>query len=156
MSYVFDTSPLSALFKNYYRKPFRSLWERFDDLVHGGAIVSTREVLREIEDGPLENLLSWAKDHPSIFAIPTAAEGAFIAKIYNVPHFQQNIEQRKLLKGGTHADAFVVAKAAVEGYSVVTVEKMKPQSVKIPNICAHFKVPCLSLEDFMDKEGWEF
>jgi hypothetical protein len=51
MSYVFDNSPLSVLFKNYYRGTFKSLWEHFDELVGDGSIVSTREVLREIEDG---------------------------------------------------------------------------------------------------------
>ena len=156
MNYVFDNSPLSALFRNYYRKAFRSLWERFDTLVADGSIVSTREVLREIEDGSLTNLLEWAKEHQYLFATPVAAEGAFIAKIYSVPHFQQNIEQRKLLKGGTHADAFVIAKAAVEGRAVVTVEKIKPNAVRIPNICQHFGVLCLSLEEFMEEEGWEF
>jgi hypothetical protein len=29
MSYVFDNSPLSVLFRNFYRRTFRSLWERF-------------------------------------------------------------------------------------------------------------------------------
>ena len=33
MSYVFDNSPLSALFKNYYPNRFPSLWERFDAVV---------------------------------------------------------------------------------------------------------------------------
>ena len=50
MTYVFDNSPLSALFKNYYRGVFRTLWQGFDALVDAGQILSTREVLREIED----------------------------------------------------------------------------------------------------------
>ena len=62
MSYVFDNSPLSALFRNYYRKTFPSLWHRFDQLVDDGRLVSTREVFREIEDGPSETLLEWAKN----------------------------------------------------------------------------------------------
>jgi hypothetical protein len=56
MSYVFDNSPLSVLFKNYYRRTFRSLWERFDQLVADDRLVSTREALREIEDGAPDNL----------------------------------------------------------------------------------------------------
>ena len=51
MSYVFDNSPLSSLFKNFYPKTFPTLWKNFDDLVVQGSIVSTREALREIEDG---------------------------------------------------------------------------------------------------------
>jgi hypothetical protein len=156
MTYVFDTSPISTLFKNYYRRTFRSLWERFDELVADGRIVSTREVLRELEDGPVESATTWANQHSTLFATPTAAEGAFVARIYGVAHFQQNIEQRKILKGGRNADPFVIAKAHVESRAVVTVEEFKPNAVKIPNICQHFGIRCLSLEDFMEAEGWEF
>lgn len=156
MSYVFDNSPLSALFRNYYRKSFPSLWHRFDQLVADGRLVSTREVFREIEDGPIESLLEWAKDNRELFATPTAEEGAFVAKIYAVPRFQQNIEQKKLLRGGKVADPFVIARAACENRTVVTTEVMKPHAVKIPNICAHFAVKCLSLAEFMEVEGWTF
>lgn len=84
------------------------------------------------------------------------ADGAFVARIYNVAHFQQNIEQRKILRGGRNADPFVIAKAAVERRTVVTVEELKPNAVKVPNICEQFSIKCLSLEAFMDAEGWEF
>ena len=76
MSYVFDNSPLSALFRNYYRKRFPSLWQRFDQLVANGSLVSTREVFREIEDGPIESLLDWAKQNRDLFATPTPEEGS--------------------------------------------------------------------------------
>jgi hypothetical protein len=156
MSYVFDNSPLSVLFKNFYRNTFRSLWENFDALVADGRIVSTREALREIEDGAPENLLTWAKDHTELFATPTAAEAQFVARIYAMTHFQQNIEQQKLLKGGKNADPFVIAKAAIEDRAVVTMEEFKPNAAKIPNICRHFRVKCLSLQEFMEEEGWQF
>jgi hypothetical protein len=35
-------------------------------------------------------------------------------------------------------------------------EVFKPNAARIPNICRHFGVPHLSLEEFMEKEGWEF
>ena len=155
MSYVFDNSPLSALFRNYYRKTFPSLWQRFDQLVADGRLVSTREVFREIEDGP-EILLDWAKQNRGLFATPTAEEGAFVAKIYAVKHFQQNIEQKKLLRGGKVADPFVIARAACEDKTVVTLEVKRPKAVKIPNICEHFGVKCMSLPEFMEEEGWTF
>lgn len=154
--YVFDTSPLSTLFKNYYPKRFPTLWGKFDALVAGGKIVSTREVLREIADGPVESLRDWAADHQDFFAVPTADEAVFITKIYAVTHFQQNIEQQKLLKGGHIADPFVIAKAGVEKKAVVTIEVLKPNSAKIPNICKHFGIQCWSLEEFMEEEGWTF
>jgi Domain of unknown function (DUF4411) len=154
--YVFDNSPLSTLFRNYYPSRFPTLWKRFDVLIDSGAIVSTREVLREINDGPIEGLRDWAKDNSELFPSPIAAEGEYVAKIFAVGHLQQNIEMQKLLRGGKNADPFVVAKAAVEKRGVVTMEKFKANAAKIPNICKHFEVQCLSLEEFMEKEGWEF
>lgn len=156
MSYVFDNSPLSTLFRNFYRARFPSLWVRFDGLVGDRRIVSTREVLREIEDGATQSLRDWAARNRAVFATPNAAEGQFVARIYGVAHFQQNIELRKILRGGKNADPFVIAKAAVEDRTVVTVEQFRPNSVKIPNICRHFGVRCFSLEEFMEEEGWVF
>jgi hypothetical protein len=154
--YVFDNSPLSTLFRNYYRNRFPSLWRNFDALVDEGALVSTREVFREIIDGPITELRDWAEDHQNLFATPTAAEGTFVAKIYAVSHFQQNLEQQKLLKGGLNADPFVIARAAVEKRRVVTMEKLKPHAAKIPNICQHFGIGCMTLEEFMEAENWQF
>ena len=156
MSYAFDTSGLSALFRNYYRSVFPTLWIGFDQLVATGKILSTREVQREIEDSSLDNLRDWTAANKDIFAVPTPDEAVFVARIYQVPHFQQNIETRKLLNGGKLADPFIIARAAIATASVVTTEKRKPQSAKIPNICDHFKIGCLSLEEFMQKEGWTF
>jgi len=154
--FVFDNSPLSALFRSYYRGRFPGLWDKFDGIVDEGRLLSTREVLNEINDGSITTLRDWAKDHGEIFGTPTAEEGAFVAQIFTVHHFQQNVEQKKLVKGGHNADAFVVAKAAVMEGTVVTLEQHAPNAAKIPNICQHFGIPCLSLEEFMEAEGWEF
>jgi hypothetical protein len=35
-------------------------------------------------------------------------------------------------------------------------ELLKPNAAKIPNICKHFKIPCMTLEEFMEAEGWQF
>jgi hypothetical protein len=154
--YVFDTSPLSQLFKSYYRNRFPTLWDRFDELVADRQIVSTREVLREIEDASTESLRTWAGTQRGLFATPTAEEGRFVAEIYRIQHFQQNIEQKKLLKGGRNADPFVIAKASVDRKTVVTMELFKNGGAKIPNICRHFGVLCVTLEEFMEAEGWTF
>ena len=71
MTYVFDNSPLSVLFKNYYPGVFRSLWDGFDSLVIAGKIMSTREVRREIDDSGITPLIDWAELHKDLFATPT-------------------------------------------------------------------------------------
>ena len=82
--------------------------------------------------------------------------GAFVAEIYKVAHFQQNIERQKILQGGKNADPFIIARASVGDYSVVTTENHKPVAVKIPNICEYFNIKWLNLEDFMKSEYWQF
>ena len=156
MTYAFDTSAFSSLFRSFYRRRFPTLWRQFDELVDERCIVSTREVFREIEDSSIENLRNWATANRNIFTTPTAHEGTFVAQIYSVPHFQQNIERQKIYKGGKNADPFIIAKAAVSESTVVTMEVKRPNATKIPNICDHFGIPCLTLEGFMEEEGWEF
>ena len=156
MTYAFDTSAFSPLFKNFYRGRFPTLWAQFDGLVSQGGVLSTREVFREIEDSSIESLRDWATANKNIFSTPGADEGAFVARIFGVPHFQQNMKRQKILKGGKNADPFIIAKAAVSKATVVTMEALRPNATKIPNICDHFGVPWLSLEGFMEAEGWEF
>ena len=153
--YVFDTSPFSSLFKNFYRRRFPTLWERFDALVADETVTSTREVRREL-DLYAQADEEWLRNNGGIFTTPTAAEAGIIREIYAVQHFQQNIELKKIQKGGLNADPFVVAKARANGGRVVTLEGAPPNAAKIPNICAHFGVQCLNLEEFMEEEGWEF
>jgi hypothetical protein len=156
MIYVFDTSAFVTIFKNYYKGRFPSLWRKFDRLVEDGRIVSTMEVRREIE-GRIDDLSKWLKKNKSTFPTPTSEVAHYVRRIFEETHFQHIVEQKKILKGGYVADPFVVATAAsLEPGSVVTLEGYKKNGAKIPNICEHFDVPCLNLEDFMKAERWKF
>lgn len=156
MTYVFDTSAFSPMFRNFYPSVFRSLWENFDELVESGQILSTREVYREAVDSNLPLLIEWVKDHTNLFPTPNVEEAAFVSRIYSVRHFQQNIDMKKLLNGGKVADPFLVARAAAQGSTVVTQEANVPNASKIPNICRHFEIECVNLEGFMTAQGWNF
>lgn len=55
-------------------------------------------------------------------------------------------------------DPFVIACARINQATVVTEEgwqrggkslALKPNAATIPNVCAHFKIPCIDLEEFM-------
>lgn len=153
--YVIDTSVVSALHRNYFRSRFVTLWQRFDEMVANDGLTSTREALRELEDHG-GAAYEWAANNTGLFVTPDATEGAFVAKIYAVPHFQANMEQQKLIRGGRNADPFLIARAAATGSTVLTMEKLKQNAAKIPNICQHFSIPCVDLEQFMEAEGWTF
>lgn len=146
----------SQLFWSYYRSRFPTLWEHFDELVANDRITSTREVRREIKNHRVAALRDWANNNGGIFPAPNADEAQFVIEIFSVRHFQQVIERHKLLKGGLNADPFIVARAFVIEGTVVTMESNSPNGAKIPNICDHFGVGCLSLEGFMEAENWIF
>jgi Domain of unknown function (DUF4411) len=155
MVYVLDTSVISALHRNYYRETFGSLWKLFDEMVTDDRFTSTREALRELEDFGGE-AYAWAKANETLFTTPDAKEGRVVAAIYAVPHFQANIEQQKILQGGKNADPFLVARALTIRGTVVTMEQLKSNAAKIPNICGHLMVPCFDLRQFMATEEWKF
>lgn len=155
MIYVFDTNSLSEL-NAYYPEIFKAFWTRFDAMVAGGDVVSTREVRPEIERGGKENILAWIKTHGSIFTMPNADQTAFVAKILAIPHSQALIGEKALLRGTPVADPFVIACAKAFGGTVVTEEKLKPKAAKIPNVCEHFQIPCINLERFMRDQNWSF
>jgi hypothetical protein len=122
-----------------------------------GNICSVREVNNEIKRLTRKDELEvWAKNHPDFFLDPTPAELAFITRIYSVQHFLNSISQQKLLRGGPFADPFIIAKAYEEHGTVVTQEKFVPNAAKIPNICAHFKIPCINLQEFLKIQKWTF
>jgi Domain of unknown function (DUF4411) len=157
--YVFDTSSFNV-FKPYYPKAFPAFWGQIDTLVREGRLISVREVRKEL-DGNISkapHLQDWIDKNKDIFLIPTDAETEFLAEIFAVPHFQQNVTQKQLYKGTPVADPFVIAAAKVRGADacVVTEEDNKPNSARIPNICQHFGVRCMNVEGFLEQEGWTF
>ncbi|MCY3916256.1 MAG: DUF4411 family protein [Chloroflexi bacterium] len=152
-----DTNTLSQLFRFYYRNNFPSLWKQFDQLVLDGRILSTREVMRELGEGKKAELAyKWALDHKNVFPDPGIDEVRFVSRIFGIRHFQQNLQSKKGKPRKQVADPFVIAQAKRTGGTVVTEESKPPNGARIPNICEHFEVTCINLQQLMDREGWEF
>ena len=157
MIYIFDNNTLSGIFRHYYRDSFPSFWNLFDKMVADGSILSVREVRNEVRKiNRKDELEDWAKDNPGFFHDPTPEELSFITKIYSVPHFYNSISQKQLLKGDPFADPYIIAKAHIMHGTVVTQEKRAPNAAKIPNICSHFQIPCINLQDFFIQNNWSF
>ncbi|OHC62088.1 MAG: hypothetical protein A2045_07085 [Rhodocyclales bacterium GWA2_65_20] len=156
MSYVFDTSAFIVL-KNFYPTTFATLWNRIDTLAGNGIIVSVREVFNELHNyNDVDFIQDWAKQHKAIFIKPGNDELLVVQQILAIPHFQALVSNKAILKGTPVADPFVVAAGKVKGATVVTQEGLKPNAAKVPNVCAHFNVPCIDLETFMTQQGWTF
>ena len=156
MIYVFDTSSIRSL-QHFYPSVFKTIWGGLDTLIQQKTLISTREVWNEVERQNISaDVLAWAKQNKQIFTTPNAAELQFVAQIFQIKHFQSLIGEQQRLKGTPVADPFVIACAKIKGGTVVTEEQIKPNAAKIPNVCAHFNVPCIDLEKFMQQQGWKF
>ena len=155
MNHVFDASSLSQL-NAYYPDIFKTFWTGFDAMAASGGVISTREVRAEVERSDKDHTKAWVKANGGLFTTPTAPEMAFVAQIFAVRHFQALIGPKALLRGTPVADPFVIACAKVKGGVVVTQEKAKPNAARMPNVCAHFGVPCMDLEGFMRDQNWSF
>jgi Domain of unknown function (DUF4411) len=154
--YLFDCNSFNVL-SNYYPDQFPSFWEKFEQSITAGQILSCKEVLNELGRlGHNEWIRTWAQAHKELFEPPTAEEGAFVAEIFKVPHFHQLVGKQPLLFGHPVADPFIIASAAARGGCVVTEEQLKPHAAKIPNVCDHFKVHCTNVEGFLKQNGWKF
>ncbi len=158
MKYVFDTNVFRHVFASYYREIFPSFWTKFEPLIGNGNVTSTSLVLAELERQRIEqDGINWLKNQHDLFPDPSEEEGLFLRRIYNVEHFRQhNVGVRELYTGGTHADPFIIARAAVLKSTVVTQETFAEHSGKIPNICQHFGIPCMRLDEFMVQQNWTF
>jgi hypothetical protein len=155
MTYILDTNSFREL-ERYYKDVFRTFWELFQAVVDSGEVASVREVRRELEACPETNVIAWAKTNSGIFKAPTAEEAAFVGQIFAVTHFEQLISAKARMTGQPVADPFLIAAAKCSGGTVVTQERLKPNAAKIPNVCLHFGIQCMTFEGFLKAKGWSF
>lgn len=149
MTYVMDAGPLIVMFRHFYPGTFPTLWQNFDAMRQSGTLVSVREVSNEV-DGAADRLSDWVKSNKTFFHQPTANELQIVTDIFRVRHFQSLIRQQERLKGKPVADPFVIAKAgSIENGCVLTEEKFRLNAATVPNVCDHFDIDHMNLEEFM-------
>ncbi len=156
--YCLDTNTLSQIYRFYYRDRFPSFWVRFHSVVGSGRASSVSEVEAELR-GPV-GLSSAVQElrqlNQGFFSVPSAVEQDFVGEIFGIPHFLGLLNAKAIAKGTPVADPFLIAKAATMGMCVVTEEVLRPNAARIPNVCGHFGIQCINLEQLMEREGWRF
>jgi predicted nucleic acid-binding protein len=149
--YVIDTSALIDLWRPYPRDIFKSLWSKVTVLIADGELIAPQEVLKELEQQH-DDLLRWAKKQTFFKEL----DNEQIVLLHDIVHRFPDIVDVEKTKAD--ADPHVIALAMSKGWKVVTQEKYtKPQArKKIPDVCEHYRIPCLSLFDFFRDKGWNF
>lgn len=153
MSYVFDTSALVGAWVRLYPPDlFAGLWDHMDELAADGRLLVPEEVLDELKAQD-DDLLSWVKARSETVVVPTSR--ALMLEARDV--LQDHPFLTKTGTGRGKADPFVIALAAVRGLQVVTHEQGgSPSKPRIPFVCQHRGVGCMTALDVIRSEGWRF
>jgi hypothetical protein len=150
--YCFDTSAfVDAYTRRLQPQVFKTFWTKLDELIDAGRIVAPKQVLEELEVIH-DDLFQWAKARGRIFVQQDTYQHVEVKNIAIRFAALSTQDPRK-----NYADPFVVALARVRGCIVVAQElRGSEQDPKIPYICAHYRMPCITLFDMMVAESWEF
>ncbi len=157
--YCLDTNTISSVYRFYYKDRFPSFWENFSELVKSGRAISVSEV--EVELSRSSGLVSAVEElkqlNQEFFSLPSSLEQEYVAEIFRVRRFRSMLGGGAAARGSPVADPFVIAKARVfPGMYVVTEEARRPNAARIPNVCDHFGIECINLQELMEREGWQF
>ena len=158
--YVIDTSSLIEMKDKYPRDVslFKPVWENVEKLCREGRLITSIEVLKEIEQGD-DELKRWLKSRRKIFIKPNKSQFAKISEILSKFSFLA-----KPGKPGPNADPWVIALAVEKNdeeqkglfpnkYIVVT-EESKTKIDKIPAVCKNYNIECINLIELFRREGW--
>lgn len=150
--YVIDTGPIID-FKHYYEDIFVSLWDRFEELVEDGVIISSIEVYRELKKRD-DDAAQIAEKYKQIFFKPEVEELNYVKEILS--NHLELVRFRNIAGGAPVADPFLIAQAICNKASLITTEKLKPNAHNVPNICEEYGIQYLNLKNFFIKENWKF
>lgn len=150
--WVIDTSAIIAGSPDgdYPMTTFERLWEEIESLIVAGAMISSVEVLHELERKD-DDLLKWARRFPAMFWESDEGVQKILRRIVNA---QPRLLNPDGVKGV--ADPFVVALASDHRVGVVTQEKAGSLSKpRIPEACHAEGLVCVRLAGLAAKEGWK-
>jgi hypothetical protein len=136
----------------YPQKLFPTLWDKWDNLINEKRLLSSEEVLKEIERKE-DALFKWAKERDQMF-IPLNNDIQSATKTILIK-YPKLVDSRT---GKSFADPFVIATAQVIGATVITGESHEGSSKrpKIPNVCLDLNIPCKNIVQMIDAERWRF
>ena len=132
---------------------FPTLWDKMDVLAEDRQLISSEEVLRELERKEGDTLHEWAKERHHIF-VPLDDEIQNCAVRIMIDH-PKLVDERK---GKSFADPWVIATARINACIVVTGEiasgsRRRP---KIPDVCRDMGIRCIRIVDLIREERWRF
>lgn len=161
MTYLLDANTLIEAKNRYYQMHICPGYWDWLATCQGRSLLSSVESVGNELRGGNDELAEWAKQHPELF-LSESDEATQIAFAEVAQHVQT---QSATMKAGAMeeflrgADPWLIAKARVTGYSIVTHERLNIQAKRkflIPNVCEHFGVRYLNTFDMLGNLGAQF
>lgn len=151
--FIIDANVLIAASRLYYASDIvPSFWENLTRKAEEKKIILLDLVKEEIDRGG-DGLRDWLNERIFDFEVCSHVEGEIIAKYAEILQYVQtcgyyNEKGLKEWARNDIADPWLIAAAAIKGYTVITFEesagylsvKNKSGKVKIPDIAKHFNV----------------
>ena len=131
---------------------FPGLQIRIEELIAAGRLRSPKAVLDEIRPG--DDCHKWCKAQTELFVEESAAVQRIVRSLMAAHHNPQ-----KPLKSINGADPFVIAMAKDGGPRWTVVSDEPPGTLenrKIPFVCEAEGVLCITFQQLMLGEGWQF
>lgn len=154
-SYCIDTCSILQRGRTYPPDVFPDLWEKIDDLIKCGRLISSGEVLRELSDNSIMDEASdWAKSRRHMFV--DVCEDIERCAVPIIRRYGTRLVDYK--KNKSDGDPWVIA-TAIHGRCTVITEEGRaggPERVKIPDVCIDLGLPHTNLLGLMRAEGWRF
>jgi len=151
--YSIDTSSIFKWYIEVYPPTIlEGLRERVEELIAAGRLRSPKAVFDEIKPG--DDCHTWAKGQTDLFVEESVPVQQIVRQLMATHH-----DPAKPHKGINGADPFVIALAKDGGAQWKVVADEHPGSQenrKIPFVCNHEGVLCISFRDMMLTEGWKF
>lgn len=159
--YCFDSSIFITLNRVNNILPVPDIWIELDNLLKKGRLISHIYVYNEFNPNSQKPdfLGKWVKDRKKYFMAETEAQFNHIRLI--LAKFSRLIDPNK---EKNQADPWIIALAMEKNeenslfgsnneYIVVSRESPR-SSIKIPAVCEAFDVPHMSLDEFLEDNGW--
>lgn len=144
--YVIDACALINMAKNYNmgKSIFKAIWDRIDEMIEQGYLITSSETKDELKD---DDLIKWSKSHLDIFV---ALNKNIQQKTTMVLGEFPNLIQMKS-SGNSNADPFLIALAIEEDACIITDEGHGNNfAPKIPDVCMHYGIECIKSTRFID------
>lgn len=153
--YCIDSSAFITAWRfNYPPDVFPGIWERLDVAIQEGLVITSDEVIAELEIGG-DELFAWMHQrNRCVVELDDGAQARMGEILQQYPRFLADAPMQ-----AHWADPYVVTLAEREGLVIIQEEKPTGHGahrMKIPNVASDLGIPCCSFLDFAREQGWRF